>query len=93
VVGRVSSDSLTVDVTGIAGVGSDSEFTLLGSAGNDEITTDEVADVRGTISWEVLQQLGARLTRVYVSGGLPLALRPESTIDITTAPGNPIPAY
>lgn len=93
VVGRVSSDSLTVDVTGIAGVGPDSEFTLLGSAGDSEITADEVADIRGTISWEVLQQLGARLARVYTSGSLPIALRPESTITITAAPGASIPAY
>lgn len=93
VVGRVSSDSLTVDVTGIAGVGPDSEFTLLGSAGDSEITTDEVADIRGTISWEALQQLGARLARVYTSGSLPIALRPESTITITAAPGASIPAY
>ena len=93
VVGRVSSDSLTVDVTDIEGVEPDSEFTLLGSAGNDVITADNVADVRGTISWEVLQQLGARLTRVYVSGGLPVALRPESTIDITTAAGTRLPGY
>jgi alanine racemase len=93
VVGRVSSDSLTVDVTEIEGVEPDSEFTLLGSTDNDEITADDVADVRGTISWEVLQQLGTRLTRVYVSGGLPVALRPESTIDITTAPGARLPGF
>jgi alanine racemase len=93
VVGRVSSDSLTVDVTGIADVGPDSEFTLLGSAGSDVITADAVADVRETISWEVLQQLGARLARVYVSGTVPVALRPESTTQITTAPGVSIPAY
>ncbi len=93
VVGRVSSDSLTVDVTGIAGVGLDSEFTLLGSDDNDEITADAVADVRRTISWEVLQQLGARLTRVYTSGSVPIALRPESTTTITTAPGASIPGY
>jgi alanine racemase len=93
VVGRVSSDSLAVDVTEIEGVEPDSEFTLLGSTDNHEITADDVADVRGTISWEVIQQLGARLTRVYVSGGSPVALRPESTIDITTAPGSPLPGY
>ncbi len=93
VVGRVSSDSLTVDVTEIEGVEPDSEFTLLGSMGNDVITADDVADVRGTISWEVLQQLGARLTRVYVSGSVPVALRPESTIEITTAPGTRLPGY
>jgi hypothetical protein len=57
------------------------------------ITADAVAEVRGTISWEVLQQLGARLARVYVSGALPVALRPESTAHITTAPGVSIPAY
>ncbi|MGH8948954.1 MAG: alanine racemase [Acidimicrobiia bacterium] len=93
VVGRVSSDSLTVDVTEIEFVEPESEFTLLGSTNNDEITADDVADARGTISWEVLQQLGARLTRVYVSGGLPVALRPESTIGITTAPGARVPGY
>jgi alanine racemase len=93
VVGRVSSDSLTADVTGIAGVGLDSEFTLLGSNGRDEITADAVADVRRTISWEVLHQLGARLARVYTSGLVPIALRSESTITITAAPGASIPSY
>lgn len=93
VVGRVSSDSLTADVTGIAGVGLDSEFTLLGRDGREEITADAVADVRDTISWEVLQQLGARLARVYTSGLVPIALRPESTITITAAPGASIPSY
>jgi alanine racemase len=93
VVGRVSSDSLTVDVTGIAEVGPDSEFILLGSEGSDEITADAVAEVRRTISWEVLQQLGARLARVYTSGPVPVALRPESTTTIITAPGASIPSY
>ncbi|MDH3471044.1 MAG: alanine racemase [Acidimicrobiia bacterium] len=93
VVGRVSSDSLTVDVTGIAEVGPDSEFTLLGSAGRNEITADAVAEVRRTISWEVLQQLGARLARVYTSGPVPVALRAESTIRITEAPGVSVPPY
>lgn len=92
-VGRVSSDSLTVDVTEIAGVGPDSEFTLLGSDGRNEISADDVAGIRGTISWEVLQQLGSRLTRIYVSAGAPIALRPESTIDITESPGAPVPSY
>jgi alanine racemase len=93
VVGRVSSDSLTVDVTGVAGVGPDSEFTLLGGDGGDEITADAVAGVRQTISWEVLQQLGARLARVYTSGSVPIALRPESTVTIDTATGASIPSY
>jgi alanine racemase len=92
-VGRVSSDSLTVDVTAVTGVDLDSEFTLLGSEGGDEITADAVAGVRQTISWEVLQQLGARLSRVYVSGSIATALRPESSTTIITAPGALLPAY
>jgi alanine racemase len=80
-------------VTDVGDVGPDSEFTLLGPDGDDEITADAIAEARGTISWEVLQQLGARLTRVYMSASQPVALRPESTIDITTAPGAAIPGY
>jgi alanine racemase len=92
-VGRVSSDSLTVDVTGIAGVGPDSLFTLLGKDGDEEITAVAVAELRRTISWEVLQQLGGRLARVYVSNGTPVALRPESTVAVTMASGFDIPSY
>jgi len=92
-VGRVSSDSLTVDVTGIAGVGPDSEFTLLGTDGDRRINAEEVAGVRGTISWEVLQQLGSRLSRVYLSQSSPVALRPESSLTLITAPEAPIPTY
>jgi alanine racemase len=93
VVGRVSSDSLTVDVTGIEDVGTDSEFTLIGTDGPETITADEVAGVRGTISWEVLQQLGSRLTRVYMSDSDPVAVRLESTIDIVTGDETLIPHY
>lgn len=93
VVGRISSDSLTVDVTDVAGVGPDSEYTLLGRHGNREITADEVAVVRHTISWEVLQQLGARLTRIYRSGPEVVAIRPESTVGFDTAPGAQAPGY
>jgi alanine racemase len=92
-VGRISSDSLTVDVTDVPGVTTESEFTLLGRDGDDEITADEVAEVRGTISWEVLQQLGSRLTRVYLSESSPIALRPETSVDLIPAPGARLPGY
>lgn len=93
VVGRVSSDALTVDVTDVGGVDTDVEFVLLGRVGSDAVSADDVATVRGTISWEVLQQLGARLSRVYVSGGEPVALRPESSIAVSIAEGASIPTY
>jgi alanine racemase len=92
-VGRVSSDSLAVDVTGVSDVSEDSVFTLLGVDGDAEINAEEVADVRGTITWEVLQQLGSRLSRVYTSRGSPVALRPESSLSVINAPGGVIPAF
>ncbi len=93
VVGRVSSDSITVDVTDVEGVGEDSEFTVLGKGAGQEITADEVAGVRHTISWEVLQQLGARLSRVYKSGAEVIAIRPESTREVHVATGRRVPEY
>ncbi len=87
-VGRVSSDSLTVDVTDLPEAGADDVFTLLGDEGGASIHTDEVATVRGTISWEVLQQLGSRLTRVYMAGGSPVAVRRESSTDLVRAPNS-----
>jgi alanine racemase len=81
-VGRVSSDAVVVDVTDIPGVGTDTEFVLLGRQGGDMIDADEVAATRGTISWEVLQQLGGRLARVYVSNGEPVAVRPETVVEV-----------
>ena len=92
-VGRVSSDSLTVDITDVSGVGPDTEFTLLGTDDTEEISADEVAAVRGTISWEVLQQLGSRLARVYTSGSSPIAIRPESSIGLIAARGTRLPGY
>lgn len=86
-VGRISSDSLVVDITGIDGVGPDSTFTLLGRDASEVITADEVAGVRGSISWEVLQQLGGRLTRVYTSASVPVAVRRESSTKVVSATG------
>jgi alanine racemase len=91
VVGRISSDSLTVDVTDVPGVDFDTEFTLLGDSETESIDADEVAERRGTISWEVLQQLGARLSRVYRSGGVPVAVRAESAIRVDIA--GEVPGY
>jgi alanine racemase len=92
-VGRVSSDSLAIDVTGVSDVGPDSVFTLLGEDGEARITAEEVAAVRRTITWEVLQQLGSRLSRVYMSRGLAVALRPESSLTVIPARGADIPDY
>lgn len=64
-VGRVSMDAVTVDVTDLEGLDYSEEFVLLGSQGDHTITAGELARRRNTISWEVLTSMAQRLARVY----------------------------
>lgn len=66
IAGRVSMDSVCVDVTDVEGMGMDDEVVLLGAQGDERITANEVAALRRTIPNEVLSSLGARLPRVFV---------------------------
>ena len=68
IVGAVSMDMLTVDVTRIDGVSTGDEVVLLGSQGDaswQTIDAREMAAWIGTIPYEVLCRLGARVARRY----------------------------
>ncbi|MEO1793829.1 MAG: alanine racemase C-terminal domain-containing protein, partial [Pseudomonadota bacterium] len=64
VVGRISMDLTTVDVTALpeAAVTAGDWATVIGS----HLTIDDVADRTGTIGYEILTGLSARVPRVYV---------------------------
>ncbi len=70
IVGRVSMDYTTVDVTDIPGVRVGDAATLFGRDGAEEITVREVAERAGTIPYEVTCSVGKRVTRVYRGGGI-----------------------
>ncbi|HUR79802.1 MAG TPA: alanine racemase [Thermoanaerobaculia bacterium] len=63
VVGRVSMDLVTIDVTDVPGVALGDEVVLLGGA----ITAEELAAKLDTISYEVFCNVSARVPRVYRS--------------------------
>lgn len=65
-VGRVSMDQITADVSQIPGVTVHDEVVLIGQQGQGEITADEVAQWAETINYEVTTSLMARLPRVEV---------------------------
>ena len=65
IVGRVSMDAVTVDVTDLPALDHSEEFVLMGRQGSEEITAVELARRRNTIPWEVLTSMAQRLTRVY----------------------------
>jgi len=72
-VGRVSMDQLVVDVTDVAGVREGDEAVLIGRQGDDAITVEDMARIIGTINYEVVVGLSARLPRLYLRGGKPVA--------------------
>lgn len=68
IVGAVSMDMLTVDVTDIDAVGPGDEVVFLGSQGSEpqqSIDAREMAAWIGTIPYEILCRLGARVERKY----------------------------
>ncbi|MGE5199481.1 MAG: alanine racemase [Rhodospirillaceae bacterium] len=66
IVGSVCMDMITLDVTGIGAEPGD-EVALTGRQGADEITVEEVAGWAGTIPYELLCRVGARVERVYTN--------------------------
>ena len=68
VVGRVSMDMTTVDLTGVPEAAPGDVVTFLGADGEESIGVDEVADRCDTISYEILTGLTARLPRIHLAG-------------------------
>jgi alanine racemase len=66
VIGAVSMDQLTVELgpEGTESVGA--PVVLLGAQGDQRITTEELAERRRTINYEITCGVGQRLPRVYV---------------------------
>ena len=64
--GRVTMDLMVIDVTNIDGVQVGDEVVLMGCDGNEEISCAELAEKAGTIPWEIVTRIGARVRRVYV---------------------------
>ena len=65
IIGSVCMDQCLCDVTNIPGVSIGDEAVLIGRQGDEEITTYEVAQKAGTISYEILCGINARVPRVY----------------------------
>jgi alanine racemase len=68
IVGAVSMDMITVDVTSLGDVQPGDEVVLLGRQGSEswqQIDAREIAAALGTIPWEIVCRLGTRIERQY----------------------------
>jgi alanine racemase len=68
VIGSVSMDLTAIDVTKVPGITADDRAVLLGKDGSERITAGELAQHAGSISWEVLTGISARVPRVFLHG-------------------------
>ncbi len=67
IVGAVSMDMVTLDVTGIP-VEPGDEAVIIGSQDDERIDVREMAASIGTIPYEILCRIGTRIQRVYDEG-------------------------
>ncbi len=78
IAGRIAMDMCMADVTDVPGVAVDDEVVIIGSQGAEQIDADELAALAGTISWELLAGISARVPRQYLRAG---AVAGETTLN------------
>jgi alanine racemase len=66
ILGAVSMDVTTIDVTACPNLKPADAVTLLGSEGDVSIDAQEIARIAGTISYNVLCAISSRVKRVYL---------------------------
>ena len=68
IVGRVCMDLTVLDVGHIPEVHQEDEVVVLGRQGKEEIAADEIAGLIGTINYEVISTITARVPRIFIRG-------------------------
>ena len=64
IIGRISMDYTTVDVSDVKNVKAGDEVICFGTCGKDSITPDDWAALKGTHAYDIICSLGTRVERV-----------------------------
>jgi len=80
IVGRVSMDYTTIDVTEIPQVSVEDVVTFIGADGENRIGVEEIAGLAETIAYEITCAVGRRVQRICV-GGHDLILPSQRPVD------------
>jgi alanine racemase len=67
IIGRVCMDQLMIDVSGIPDVAEGDVVTLFGTDGEERITADELADIYGSIGYEIVCGISPRVPRIFIN--------------------------
>ncbi|MBU7007974.1 alanine racemase [Phosphitispora fastidiosa] len=66
VIGTVCMDQFIIDISEVPEVRAGDVVTLIGREGEQSVTADELADLIGTINYEIVCMISNRVPRVYV---------------------------
>ena len=66
IIGRISMDYTTVDVSAVNGVKPGDEVICFGKCGKDSITPDDWAALKGTHAYDIICSLGNRVQRIAI---------------------------
>lgn len=65
VVGRVSMDMITIDVTGISGAKVGDEVTIIGESGREKISVEDIAELSDTSSYEIITRINPLIKKIF----------------------------
>jgi alanine racemase len=66
VIGRICMNMCMIDMSDVVGANVGDEVVLLGSQGDKRITAEELAELAGTINYELVTRISAHLPRLLV---------------------------
>ncbi len=66
ILGRVSMDQMTVDISQIDDVRIGDDVVIFGKSGDEEIRVEEIAEKAGTVNYEIVCGISPRVPRIYV---------------------------
>jgi alanine racemase len=69
VVGRICMDACMIDVTDVGDVKPGDEVVLMGESAGLKFTAEDIAELLGTISYEIVCMISKRVPRVYIKDG------------------------
>lgn len=69
VVGTICMDQCMIKLNGVNNISVEDEITLFGKSGDCQVSIEEVAKWKNTISYEILCDIGRRVPRVYTRNG------------------------
>ena len=66
ILGTISMDLTTIDLSHTTALGPGDDVTLLGEEGDARLDAQQIARTAGTISYNILCSISARVRRLYV---------------------------